>query len=491
MPALFVCVRYCSESFFTTTTKISYPLLSISTRNPPRSQFSCLRVSFEETITFQLHDNLLSLVLAGQGCLPLHALKLSPTTFPFNAHTCHTQERRHLQAMSALTIAPKTLVPGEVLDEKTFQTKLSFLSSAWDLRLDPNSPSPTKDEQKPLGHKCVSKLRFCYYKGIYLRCSQEFTRDATILQQKWVRKPRQERGTIPDATRQIPRPVSNDQREELLCCLYAIAKDHADAWQKINGGTPRRLRQKIEEMKAAENTQPIPIALPHISTSNISPSSDSKRRRDDEPFADLPSQSKKQKAPEPQQRVPSPIMAPPRNCFVRRESMQSLRSANTSFNTSFAESVVSSVFSQRANDESGQNTQSTVPDEEPQLPSQSQLPTQSNAAFVVQSQAEAFITPQPARSTYGSSSFEDTVADLRDEDLLSEPSKSFGPAGVLEEEISQDLNGIALDAEAESREILNGIFRESLSLPEVLVADQASRTSRKSRTGSPMHYIRD
>ncbi|KAL2074164.1 hypothetical protein VTL71DRAFT_7942 [Oculimacula yallundae] len=336
-------------------------------------------------------------------------------------------------------------------DDQAFETRLQWLCNDWDLGLDVKRKTRDVHGDLTLDCKCVNLLRFCHHKKVFDRVVSDFDKDARVLYQGWVNKPRADRGTIPPPTRRQKRPVNAAERDVLLQCLCKICKEYSDAWHKTSGGTPKHILDKIRE----STFDVAPVSTPSIIAP--SPRADSEKRPRDESFADIPVTKKKTRQPDlPPQRSLSD-MAPPRGRPLRQESnpQASARKSSASFsrsaNTSFTESEASEpVFSQDV-DNSWVATQETIPDDLPEM-------------------REAFTTLQDDKyisSNYESSSFEARIADIPEDDLI-ERIDLLRPASPVEEELSQDLLDFGIEGstapaeetpeEAQLRERLKNVF---------------------------------
>lgn len=331
-------------------------------------------------------------------------------------------------------------------DEKTLDTRIKLICHEWDLGLSLNDVA---GHDSSIRRKCISTLRFCFHKNLFDRAYQDFTREATILYQGWVNKPRAERGTIPDATRRFRRPVNAKEQDELLQLLFKTFMKHQTAWNTINGGTPPSIKAKVERYRTElEGISPISSVL------SPGPRSDCEKRRREESFADIPTTKRKSRerirGPESS---PQPLdMAPPRGRASRVES-RAPRSANTSFASTVGTGM--SVFSQKEQDPYFQDSQTTEPDN------------------------EAFTTLQddrtaPSSSDYQSSSFEARVKSMLEEEILLDHPK---PAGPEEEALSQNISDFGIEntdtvasetipedqiaAESHFRRQLDGVFRKA------------------------------
>ncbi|CZT05498.1 related to RNA-dependent RNA polymerase (involved in quelling) [Rhynchosporium agropyri] len=312
-------------------------------------------------------------------------------------------------------------------DDPAFATRLDFLCKDWDLGLDIKKRTTDDHGEPTLDCKCVGLLQFSHHKKMFDRVVNEFDKEARVLYQGWVNKPKADRGTIPPATRRQRRPVNETERDILLQCLYKISKDYQNAWQRTSGGTPKSILEKIRDSQF----DVAPVSTPKI----IAPSPrrmDSEKRPRDESFADIPV-TKKTRIPDlPPQRSLSD-MAPPRGRPLRQESYpekssgrKASASVSRSANTSFAESEASEVFSQ--NGDNFVATQETIPDDVPEI-------------------RDAFTTLQEDKyisSHYESSSFEARVGDILEDEMIEDSDHLRAPSPV-EEGLSQDLLDFGID----------------------------------------------
>ena len=323
-------------------------------------------------------------------------------------------------------MAPDPQTPSKKAQPNLFDTKISLLSQEWDLRLRTKDDYSPEKMNRSLNDQCLNKIRFLHHKKAFDHALHRFRTEATILYSGWVHKPKQDRGVVPEATRHRPRPVTEEERVELLRLLLRILKEDMAKWMTEH--SPSSVR-----FGSSENVddRPLPLEL------GPSPNSDPKRQRDEEGFSNLPIAFKKPRKPESAtstSKVDSIATAakgpqpPATGSMLPPET----RSANTSF-----VSDVSSVFSRRLSYNSSwqQGTQETVPDDE----------------LVPHSQAvkDSFKVPQPDKASstdYGTSSFEERMADVDEAALGINSSPEYKTADEGEgEELSQDLLGMAFD----------------------------------------------
>ncbi|KUJ08214.1 uncharacterized protein LY89DRAFT_338204 [Mollisia scopiformis] len=316
--------------------------------------------------------------------------------------------------------------------EKNIKRIINNICNRWGLGLElpkeNESPSHRQAHQS-IEEKCVFMIKGISWKDMpkILEIAGEFEKAADGLYDKWVHKPRADRGVVPDKTRHRTHPVTADERQTLLDCLHKMLRD---VWEEVK--TPRATRYMNP------NDSAVPFSLtgslngstveyPVLRTS----SGESKRARD-EPFPDI-TPTKKVKPDVLQSRSSNSMLPPAADSFTGRgrsvtRDPKGTRSADTSFASSIFDTQDSGSFP---------STQATIPDDiEPTLPSKETRPS--------------FINPQPDKiqsSDYASSSFEARVADvpedviiLNDTDdellLMDEPEA---------EELSQDLLGYTID----------------------------------------------
>jgi hypothetical protein len=151
-------------------------------------------------------------------------------------------------------MAPEPQTPskkdGKVLD--LFDTKLEMLSLEWDLGLRPKKDYSPQKRGGSLGDSCIEKIRFLHYKKAFDPALIRFREQATILYSGWVHKPKAERGVVPEATRNKPRPVTEQERVQLLRLLLKILKEDQSKWITANTPSPARFTasQDIDDSPA-------------------------------------------------------------------------------------------------------------------------------------------------------------------------------------------------------------------------------------------------
>jgi hypothetical protein len=325
-----------------------------------------------------------------------------------------------------------------------FNTRLSLLNDEWDLRLKPkqdwsNSPDKERGTQEDiLVHKCLGNLNFCFHKKLLDAALNAFRLEATRLYSAWVKKPRAETGFIPEATRKIPRPVSDKERLELVKCLNDILQAEKNSWL-ASDASPLVKKQAISNF----NDQAVPFAL--------SPQPGMDKRFREEPFPDLTSSAKKAKKSEGQATRSFENMLPP-NRAERGGSFRQETPLSKSASTSFAASKAPSIFSEPSFGASNMtSTQETIPNDD--------LPEARH-------DRTAFTTLQHSRnqsSDYGSSIFEGIIGDVSEGELIQYPALPNDEV----EGFSQNLKDIGIQesmilnpVEAGLWERLKGIFRE-------------------------------
>jgi hypothetical protein len=328
---------------------------------------------------------------------------------------------------------PQTPSKKDHLQQDLFDTKIDLLSKEWDLGIQPKTDYSPEKTGSSLGGQCIQRIKFLHHKKAFDPALQRFRTEATILYSGWVQKPKADRGVVPEATRNKPRPVTETERVQLLKLLLRILKEDIAKYMKEHPfASP--LSGRLHGSQNIDD-RPVPISL------GSSPGSDSKRHRDEEPFSDpvkLKKPRKPDSAPVPtasKSEASGSTSAPSR--ALRPPAAGSMLPPDTkSANTSFA-SDGSSVFSRRLSYNSSwqPGTQETVPEED--------LVPHTKAV------KDSFMNPQPDKASstdYGTSSFEERMADVNENALgiRSSPEPLLADEGEGEG-LSQDLLGMAVD----------------------------------------------
>jgi hypothetical protein len=316
------------------------------------------------------------------------------------------------------------------------------LSFNWDLRLKTTDPSePPEKRSRALEEECVAKIVFLCWKFAIDPPLGRFGREADILYSRWVHKPKAERGVLPKATRQSPKPVTSEERQQLLQCLLRNLTPDYDRI-KMESGSPWSIKRRamgLVESKAALGSSGLP-RFPAIDDSPLpfplTPKSkiDPKHRLD----TDAESTFKKPKLPEP-----TSSRAP----FRRMHSVsvnlplssgnlpqRNTRSAETSFAETDFTSNASSIFS---NDDDGSiliNTQLTAADDI--LPGVLKQGTQDSVDHSQSSDFGSSFDPDLLGLNFGNTNHNIDLIDLTDdlsEDLIDLESRA-NPAGAESEE---------------------------------------------------------
>lgn len=172
--------------------------------------------------------------------------------------------------------APRT--PKKVKEENILlkiTTIVSSLSHEWDLKLElpPPGDSPSNRQHQTLAQKCVFMIKGLTFKDSIDSVLNDFYSQANILYNRWVHKPKGERGTVPEKTRHKPHPVSDKERHELQTLFYTIANREFTEVLQRQRGTPlskNDRRHTLDEETATEephlesrpplDDSPIPIA---------------------------------------------------------------------------------------------------------------------------------------------------------------------------------------------------------------------------------------
>ncbi|KAF4618382.1 hypothetical protein G7Y89_g14922 [Cudoniella acicularis] len=243
---------------------------------------------------------------------------------------------------------------------KAYEIKIIITNvcDAWDLRLPiPEERQSPNKMQKTKEQSCVGLISFLSYKGGIFGHMRAFEQEASRLYQGWALKPKAERGVLPEARRNNPRPVTEAERLQLLDCLFNILNDAVQKWISANPMTPRTLRTLGTSFDGANprlDDSPVPIAFPK-----------SDKRARDEPANDE-NIIKKPKIPEatsmePLGRRSADEMLPPTRGRSTMRDVHGYRSANQSFESAAASSIFSNPTLSFGSFIPA-NTQETVPD---------------------------------------------------------------------------------------------------------------------------------
>ena len=250
----------------------------------------------------------------------------------------------------ATTSLPPSGTPTKRIDSTTINLKIKTivesLSFNWDLRLKTPDPSESPEKRsKTAEEECVAKIVFLCWKDAIDPVLGRFRTEADILYSGWVHKPKAERGLLPKATRQTPRPVTPEERQQLLHCLLGNLTPDYDR-VKMESMSPSSVRRRAMDLVDTNSSLSLPDfpRLPAVDDSPLPFSLTSKSRGDPKRRSDGESEStfKKPKLPGP----PS-TRAPFRRAYsvnsnppLSSGNLPGRRSVDTSF-----ESNVSSIFS--------------------------------------------------------------------------------------------------------------------------------------------------
>lgn len=334
----------------------------------------------------------------------------------------------------------------------SLKTKVDRLCACWPLALQlSDNYSPAKNKGT-LEEECLFLMGWCHHKKVLDTALEKFHRRAEVLYSGWVNKPEAERGVIPQATKQMPRPVSDDERKELLDCLIHVFRKQKEAYPDYRQ-TPRSSTPTTNYF----DTKSIPFPLaPRIGM-------EKKRAREEESL-DTP-------AKKPQGRAESMFsdMQPLRGRNARQEP-ESSRSANTSF--------ASTVFSHPSFDAPMRtSTQETAPDDDelPLLKTQENVP----ASIAIQKEWNKSSDYGPSSSyerafndSFGDDSGMHDQTDGEDDEQLridQQLSQTIGERN-LEEQSLTDPN------ECKFRARLENIFRELAIFLHVFVLYRVTET---------------
>ncbi|APA10934.1 hypothetical protein sscle_07g057040 [Sclerotinia sclerotiorum 1980 UF-70] len=285
-----------------------------------------------------------------------------------------------------MSAAPKTPgLAGKIRADEEIKGIYDSLNGRWDLGLlqrGLDSPGNRKNRCKSLQQELVDeimfKIRYLYFKNLVYTLLESFNTQAQALYSGWVYKPKADRGVVPEKTRQRPHPTTSDERMELLKCLVSILNTAFESCQS-GSATPssRGFQQGISlnekanaSVHSIRNTQPddSPVAFPLKSAQKL----DGKRLL--EPFSDINTSTKKTKTPANKSSARESLsklplqwnVSRPQNTKPALSKMVPLKGdATTKVDTSFTTDV-SGVFSQGYSS-TLVNTQSTVPDPDPEL----------------------------------------------------------------------------------------------------------------------------
>ena len=97
-----------------------------------------------------------------------------------------------------------------------------------------------------MSDQCIEKIRFLHFKKAFDPALLRFREQATILYSGWVRKPKAERGVVPETTRNKPRPVTERERVQRLRLLLEVLKEDLSKWMTENTPSPARFLSSQE-----------------------------------------------------------------------------------------------------------------------------------------------------------------------------------------------------------------------------------------------------
>ncbi|KAH8648331.1 RNA dependent RNA polymerase-domain-containing protein [Tricladium varicosporioides] len=234
------------------------------------------------------------------------------------------------------------------------------LNDQWDLRLPvPELGQSPNKVQKCMEQNCVNMIKVLAFKNEVFDVLSTFKEEAHRLYKGWVSKPRAERGIVPDATRQHPRPITPTERIELLRLLYESLRVPVDGLKDTF--TPRSARSlgiSLGGLREEINDSPLPFPLIFSHTKD--------KRARGELVDDLGHDVKKMKTPpvEALSRKPTNSMLPPPRGKPFVQEHNGYRSAGQSFDSISTSNAGCSIFSRGPSFTNPvlQSTQETIPD---------------------------------------------------------------------------------------------------------------------------------
>jgi hypothetical protein len=264
-----------------------------------------------------------------------------------------------MMASEASPDTPRT--PGKVGNSnKILDAKISLVNSAWPLKLQPKGDGAyTPSKQRTPEDHCLWLIKFCSHKRVVDEAIREFHVQADILWTEWVSKPLTDRGHVPQATRSMPRPVSEEERDKLLRCLINILDTRSKPFRDAE-----ILRSPLSSHSGGKSSlrtsfisKPVPFSFPPRQNGET-------KRTHEKPFLDISPAKKAKGQDECTCKDMPPPDAPAR--LFRRDGETS-----RSTSTSFAASETSTVFSNPSFQISTRrSTQETIPDDKIPHPSE-------------------------------------------------------------------------------------------------------------------------
>lgn len=350
---------------------------------------------------------------------------------------------------------------------------IESLNDEWDLHLP--MPEEVKSPEKrgnSKEQKCFNMIIFLAFRKQLTPSTRQFRAKADEFYDRWVFKPKAERGVVPEKTRHRRKPVTQTERGELLHLLYTLLREKSEAIKSQHMASPLRWRNTFQgENGEAPKLDDSPVPFPKL---RQDPNPNPKRARDeDEPIETGP--SKKVKTPEKTEvtsKNANTMLPPPRGRAVAPEP-NGRRSANTSFESNAASSVFSQSMRSMQPD-----TQETVPDLEE---------TFYQAKGAGEEEPGSAVTRENHTSSEFNvgSSFEAALAQTSDPNGVLQGSEFI--EGKVDDELSQDVMDIAIDSfhglrgtisnEDILKDRLEDVFREHiylLSLPLLTIISPTS-----------------
>ena len=258
--------------------------------------------------------------------------------------------------------------------KETVNGLITLLNDEWSLRLPllqgHESPRSRRDRGS-LERECVTHMVFLQYKDVIALSAalKQYKEQARILYSRWVHKPKGER-IVPSATRQVPKPIMEEERKELVACLRELLDARSGPLK-----TPSKL-------SFSERFDDAPIASPRLPKP---------KRASNEGFEDVSSAKKaKSRAAGKENAMPPPPL------INRRSTAQSFNP-----DVSFTSAGSDTIFS-RVNSNFHASTQTTTPDEDGQS-------TNPNSPLASLAQPNHRISSSQTNSSqpdFGSSSFD-------------------------------------------------------------------------------------
>ncbi|TVY45153.1 RNA-dependent RNA polymerase [Lachnellula occidentalis] len=335
--------------------------------------------------------------------------------------------------------------------EREIERIIGNLNHEWELNIPMPKEVKSPDKRDASEEqRCFNMIFFLAFRNQVMPPIRGFVADADALYNRWVVKPKAERGVVPTVTRHRPKPITSKERSKLLHMLFTLLYEKSEETKSQHAASPFGWRKSFQDKNAeAPKLDDSPVPFPRLRQ-------DPKRARD-ELIETTPSKKVKtpEKTPEKTEvlavKDTNTMLPPPRGRSVAPEP-KGWRSANTSFESNTA----SSVFSQSMQSNIQPNTQETVPDLEDTFYQKQEAGREGTGSATTHGGNHTSSEFNPG------SSFEAALAQTSDPNgfLLG----SEFTEGDVEDELSHDVMDIAIDPIHEPRGTISNedILKERL-----------------------------